>query len=102
NALLLKGEAGIGKTRLIAELSRFSKLQGFKTIRINCRPNYQHRPLSAFVELVPLLRALPGAIGCSPENLQFLDRLTRHQPNRQGALMETTDPAWIFGGIQRA
>jgi DNA-binding SARP family transcriptional activator/tetratricopeptide (TPR) repeat protein len=102
SAFLLKGEAGIGKTRLIAELSRFASLQGFATIRINCRTSFQHRPLSAFVELVPLLRALPGAIGCSPENLQFLDRLTRHQPNRQATSNETEDPAWIFGSIQRA
>jgi DNA-binding SARP family transcriptional activator/tetratricopeptide (TPR) repeat protein len=101
-AFLLKGDAGIGKSRLIAELSLFATLQGFTAIKINCRPSYGSRPLSAFVELVPLLQALPGAIGCAPDNLQFLDRLTRHERNSGTNAQESTEPAWIFGRIQRA
>jgi tetratricopeptide (TPR) repeat protein len=48
------------------------------------------------------LRSLPGAIGCSPETLQFLDRLTRHEPKRDDARAETADASWIYSGVQRA
>jgi hypothetical protein len=38
------------------------------------------RPLSAFVDLVPKLLALPGALGCAPESMLYLRRLTAHDP----------------------
>jgi DNA-binding SARP family transcriptional activator len=101
-SFLILGEAGIGKSRVLAAFAQFASLQGFATARINCRPSHKHRPLSTFVELAPLLRSLPGAIGCSPETLQFLDRLTRHEPKRDDTRAETADALWIYGGVQRA
>jgi DNA-binding SARP family transcriptional activator/tetratricopeptide (TPR) repeat protein len=101
-SFLILGDAGIGKSRVLAEFAQFASLQGFITARINCRPSHRHRPLSAFVELAPILKSLPGAIGCSPETLQFLNRLIRHEPNRDNERPETADAAWIFGGVQRA
>ena len=101
-AFLVQGDAGIGKSRVLEEVSQFASLQGFSCIRVNCRPSHATRPLSAFVEAAPLLRSLPGAIGCAPENLQFLDRLTLHKPHRDDPMNRGAEPAWIFGGIQRA
>jgi tetratricopeptide (TPR) repeat protein len=100
--IVLVGEAGIGKTRLISELSKFAALQGFLSVRVNVRPSYHQRPLSTFVSLVPTLQTLPGAIGCSAETLRFLDLLTKHEPRRDGKTSDAGDPVWTFGGVQRA
>src|SRR4029079_1447697 len=67
----------------------------------HCRPSFVNRPLSVFIELAPLLRSLPGAIGCSPDTLQFLERLTRHEPSQVEKRVDT-EPGWVYGGIQRA
>ncbi len=64
-ACLVWGDAGVGKSRLLAEFATFASLQGIPTQRVQCRPNDRHRPLSAFVDLVPGLRSIRGAIGCS-------------------------------------
>jgi hypothetical protein len=101
-AVVITGEAGMGKSRLLSEFNQFAILQGFASVRIDCRQSIQTRPLAPFAELVPQLRALPGSIGCSPDNLQFLERLTRHDPNGDEAPILLTDPAWIFSRIQRA
>jgi tetratricopeptide (TPR) repeat protein len=99
---LLLGDAGIGKSRVLSELAQFAVLQGFVTQRIQCRSSHRNRPLAAFIELAPALRSLPGAIGCSPETLTLLDRLTRYQPTRGNRQTEKGDPAWIFSGVRRA
>jgi DNA-binding SARP family transcriptional activator/tetratricopeptide (TPR) repeat protein len=101
-AFLMSGDAGIGKSRVLIEFAQFAALQGFATQRIQCRAGHKQRPLAAFVELAPALRTLPGAIGCSPETLTFLDRLTTHQPRREDRLNDAGDQAWIFSGVQRA
>ena len=76
NALLVTGEAGIGKTRLAKEFGKFARLQGITVLRAGCRRPDVDRPLSTFVDLVPELRELPGALGCSEETLCALTRLT--------------------------
>lgn len=98
---LILGDAGIGKSRVLTELGQFASLQGFASLRVQCRQSHHQRPLSAFVQLAPILRSLPGAIGCAPDTLAFLDRLTRLEPRRQLA-MSQSDSAWIFFGVQRA
>jgi DNA-binding SARP family transcriptional activator/tetratricopeptide (TPR) repeat protein len=101
-SFLLLGDAGIGKSRLLLEVAQFGALQGFAPIRVNCRPSHKHRPLSAFVELAPILRSMPGSLGSSPEMLHFLDRLTRHDPEDKKDQKDNKDPAWVYSGIQRA
>jgi DNA-binding SARP family transcriptional activator len=73
---LLVGEPGIGKTRLSLEAAKFAELQGFKIERVSCKRSDTDQPLSAFVSLIPKLRELPGALGCSRETLAWLTRLT--------------------------
>ena len=75
-ACLITGEAGIGKTRLTSEVVKFAELDGIQTQRTICRRSDVDRPLSAFADLVPLLREMPGALGCSQETLSLLKRLT--------------------------
>jgi DNA-binding SARP family transcriptional activator len=75
-AYLLLGDPGIGKSRLAAELAKFAGLQGVRTKTVGCQRSNVDRPLSVLVDLVPALREMPGAIGCSQETLLALRRLT--------------------------
>lgn len=80
--VLITGEPGIGKTRLLTEFERLAALSGAQTARVVCRASTSHQPLSPFIELTRLLLQMPGALGCSPEALERLRGLSRHQPNR--------------------
>lgn len=73
-ATLLHGSAGMGKTRVLNELTKVAVIEGIRDMRTGCRETDVNRPLSVFLELVPDLLQLPGALGCSPENLQALRR----------------------------
>lgn len=73
-ATLLHGSAGMGKTRVLNELTKVAVIEGIRDMRIGCRETDVNRPLSVFLELVPDLLQLPGALGCSPESLQALRR----------------------------
>jgi DNA-binding SARP family transcriptional activator/tetratricopeptide (TPR) repeat protein len=76
---LVIGEPGIGKSRLTAELGRFADLQGAQIQRVTCRRADLDRPLSLFVDIVPQLREMPGALGCAPETFTWLKRLTEFE-----------------------
>lgn len=94
---LILGDPGIGKSRLVLELARFAELQGVKVQRVACRHSDVDRPLSVFVDLVPQLRDLPGALGCSQETLVALKRLTEFNGS------ETTPPAFDdLSGVDRS
>jgi DNA-binding SARP family transcriptional activator/tetratricopeptide (TPR) repeat protein len=76
------GPRGIGKSRLIAEVSRLAILDGVKVINVACS---QHTPTTAdepFRKLVSELLRLPGAIGCSPSALSALRTLVDQSPDR--------------------
>jgi DNA-binding SARP family transcriptional activator/tetratricopeptide (TPR) repeat protein len=73
---LVRGEAGIGKSRLASELIKFAMLEGFQTIRTTCRRSDVDRPLSVLAALVPQLSELRGALGCSQETMSVLRGLT--------------------------
>jgi len=84
SAYVITGEPGIGKTRLVSEFTRVAALQRVHIVRVGCQSHDVRRPLSAFVDLVPKLLALPGALGCSPESMGYLHKLTapeRKEPN---------------------
>jgi len=100
-ACLITGEAGIGKSRLTSELVKFAELDGIQTERSICRGSDLDRPLSVFVDLVPHLRDLPGALGCSQETLSVLRRLTEFDGRaNDGLLIE--DPTVSYAQIRRA
>src|SRR2546423_1527476 len=76
SAIQLLGQPGIGKTRLCQEFARFAELQGGYVEQARCRRTCVDRPISLFAELVPRLCELPGALGCDPNPLVTLRRLT--------------------------
>ena len=101
SATLIIGEPGIGKSRLSAELGRFAELQGAAVQRATCRRTDIDRPLSLFVDLVPQLRELPGALGCAPDTFAALKRLTEFE-QRPGGFAHPGDAEMLFQGIRTA
>jgi DNA-binding SARP family transcriptional activator len=101
SAILLVGEPGIGKSRLSAELARFAELQGALVQRATCRRADVDRPLSLFVDTVPQLREMPGALGCAPESFAFLKRLTEFDERPQEA-MHQGDSDTLFQNLRAA
>lgn len=73
---ILEGDVGMGKSRLLGEFAAFAQLKGHEVRLLRSQPSDQSRPLSTLVELICGLRKLRGAIGCSPESIECLNRLT--------------------------
>lgn len=87
--IVIEGDIGMGKTRLVNEFGDFALLKGGEVLYTRAQPSDKIRPLSVFIDLVPALRKLRGAIGSKPESLECLNRLTQHAP---------AYPAWSRGG----
>jgi len=100
-AALLVGEPGIGKTRLSAELARFAELRGARVQRTSCRRADVDRPLSLFVDIVPELREMPGALGCDPETFSWLRRLTEVDQRADGS-SRAVDTEMLFENVRAA
>lgn len=81
-AVVIWGAPGIGKTRLLTEFLSFASLQGVAWHRVSCRSTDAARPLAMLLELIPLLRAMRGAVGSAPETLAFFEALTKHSPKK--------------------
>jgi DNA-binding SARP family transcriptional activator/tetratricopeptide (TPR) repeat protein len=101
SATLLVGEPGIGKTRLCAELARFAELQGAQVQRAACRRTDIDRPLSLFVDIVPQLREMPGALGCEPDTFTWLKRLTEFE-RRTHDNWHSVDSEMLFQNVRAA
>jgi DNA-binding SARP family transcriptional activator len=102
SATLLHATAGMGKTRVIGELVKVAALEGTRDIRVGCRETDVSRPLSIFLEAVPELMKMSGALGCSPENLHALRRFTNTDsgPNERSASGVLDMP--IAAGLRRS
>jgi len=101
-AVLVWGEAGMGKSRLVSEFGKLCVLDGVHTARVVCLERDLERPLSVFMDVVPLLLALPGALGCSPESMEYLKRLTEHDPEMTEPSEATREAELLFAGVRQA
>jgi DNA-binding SARP family transcriptional activator len=101
-ACLLEGEAGIGKTRLSDELIRFAELQNVSVRLVSCKRAESDQPLAAFVDMIPALREMPGALGCSEETLTWLKRLTDLDASSTAPRLALEDSAVVYGYLRRA
>ncbi|MEO8881276.1 MAG: AAA family ATPase [Gemmatimonadaceae bacterium] len=102
SAYVITGEPGIGKTRLLSEFTRVAALQRLHIVRVGCQSHDVRRPLSVFVDLVPKLLALPGALGCSPESMQYLKRLVAHDPEEARTRDEAEENRISYASARRA
>ncbi|MGI9077842.1 MAG: ATP-binding protein [Gemmatimonadaceae bacterium] len=102
SACVLWGEPGMGKTRLSHEFTRVAQLERVQIVRIGAQSNDERRPLSAFVDVVPKLLNLPGAIGCSPDSMQYLRRLIEHNTKDTLPTPDTREAAFLYASIRRS
>jgi DNA-binding SARP family transcriptional activator len=99
---LINGEPGIGKTRLSSELAKFAELQGVRVERVCCKRADTHQPLSSFVALVPALRDMPGALGCSQKSLLWLKRLTEFDNSSDELPTPSEDSGTLYTNLRSA
>ena len=99
---LVWGDAGIGKTRLVTEFTDAAALRGARVQRVGCQPSDVHRPLSVFVDVVPSLLNVPGALGCSPESMSYLKRLTEHDRSSTTPSVASREAEFLYGRVRRA
>ncbi len=100
--LALSGEAGIGKTRLLAEGARIAALHGFRCLEYRPGANGEDRPLAGLLDLLPQLLALPGAVGCNPDSYGRLTELARGVHAETSIPADTTDSAFRFATLRRS
>jgi DNA-binding SARP family transcriptional activator len=98
----IHGEPGIGKTRLLTEFTRVAVLEGARVAPAVCQSNDARRPLSAFVDLVPKLIALPGALGCSPQSNLYLRRLVQHHSSDAPPTPDTSEAVLLYANVRRS
>ena len=96
------GEPGIGKTRLLTEFSRAASLDGARIASALCQSSDARRPLSAFVDLVPKLMTMPGALGCSPQSHKYLRRLVEHQSSESPPTPDAAEAASLYENVRRS
>lgn len=97
----LWGEPGIGKTRLLEELSKVAHVQGVRVERYTVSPNDPERPLALFSSVLPRMMRMAGAVGISPEAYEAIQRFVdpsaweRVDPPRTAA-----EAALVFGRLK--
>ena len=102
SGVYLHGTPGIGKSRLVRELTNIAKMDGAAVRKTACQGYDTHRPLSVFVDIVPSLRKLPGAQGCYPDTYEYLDRLTRHDTAATPPRLEAHEVEYLYERIRHA
>jgi predicted ATPase len=96
------GPAGIGKSRLARELMVHARMEGMAVASVTCQHSDVHRPLSVFVDVVPQVREFPGAAGCSPAMVPYLDRLTRHDPEDPTSTVDEHETDYRYTCVRQA
>ncbi len=101
-SIVIAGEPGIGKSRLLEETSALAALEGVSIHVVRCQPHYGSRPMGVFIDLVPSLLASRGALGASPESLERLSLLTSHRDDRPNRPADARDDATRSGTLLAA
>jgi hypothetical protein len=89
--VVVSGEPGIGKSRLLSEFRSIIELEGVRCVAVAMQPHDANRPVGAFVDLVPQLLRLPGSLGSSPESMAALRRLTGASHSEQPESTEESE-----------
>jgi DNA-binding SARP family transcriptional activator/tetratricopeptide (TPR) repeat protein len=100
---LIWGEPGIGKTRILQEISAVAAMKGARVVTARCQATDAERPLSVFADTVPVLQTLPGALGVSAETLSLLKKLTaRDRSESSRPPTDASDAEFVSAAIRRA
>ncbi|MEO7218908.1 MAG: ATP-binding protein [Gemmatimonadaceae bacterium] len=97
----LSAPAGIGKSRLVREITAVLRSSGAATCSVSCERHDVHGPLSAFIQAVPRLQSLPGAAGCAPATFACLARITQLN-NDEPAMTASDNSLHVSGSIRAA
>ncbi len=101
--VVLTGEPGIGKSRLVAEFCKIAAIRGAVVGGTAAHPGDLHRPFGCFGDLMPSLLSMPGSLGCAPDALRLLDRLTKNVSDEQsGSLHALGDSEALSYSIAQA
>jgi DNA-binding SARP family transcriptional activator len=71
------GPPGIGKSRLLRELTRAARMAGWCVVAGGARPSYEDRPFALLTEVMPQLLEAPGALGADPGALSLMRQMGR-------------------------
>jgi len=71
------GPSGIGKSRLLRELSRAARMAGWCAVQGGARPSYEDRPFALLTDVLPHLLEAPGALGADPHALTLMRQMGR-------------------------
>jgi hypothetical protein len=95
------GEKSIGKSRVLNELAALVRLDGSGTV-LAFRPlqGNRERPMSFLSDMCRELLRLPGAAGCSPDSLPYLNRLMG-VPDQQAASEASTQEVGVCDALTR-
>ena len=100
-ALMVTGPAGLGKTRLLDEALARNAPAGMQIVRARCEASDLERPLSGFIDLIPQLLELRGALGASPVSFDRLSRFV--QPGSEVSVIAThTSPELLRSQLATA
>jgi len=99
-AIVIEGEAGVGKSRLVQELCSLASIRGIQTILVKCQIAYSERPLSIYGDLAKELLEVPGAIGCAPATLRELRKLRHRVPDAVSESEPQRDPEYLGSTIR--
>jgi DNA-binding SARP family transcriptional activator/tetratricopeptide (TPR) repeat protein len=99
-AVLLRGEAGVGKSRIVTEFAKLAIIQGARVEQLRCQPGDENLPLSAFVRLVPKLLQLPGALGADPDSLACLRKLTIHETVKEPQAVDPRESGYRYARVR--
>ncbi|MEP7346064.1 MAG: AAA family ATPase, partial [Gemmatimonadaceae bacterium] len=99
-SVLVTGEAGVGKTRLLTEFAKIAAMHSVRTVTLRCHPGWREQPLRAITDLVTTLLQLPGALGASPDAMAALRELTSALPRRSDSGMYAGDADAILANLR--
>lgn len=100
---LIWGEPGIGKTRILQEISAVAAMKGARVVTARCQATDAERPLAVFADTVPVLQTLPGALGVSSETLSLLKKLTARDRSESSRVpADASDAEFVSAAIRRA
>ena len=100
NAVLLWGAPGIGKSAILREITSLARVRGFAVVPVFAHCATQSQALATYATLVEGLLQMPGALGCSPEALEYCRLLSGRTTPEPTA----TDPSptTLQASIQRS